>query len=84
MVATTTDNGANYVASFKHFGLEDLGQNVPIEGEDSVEKECDPEVVISQPANVHDQLQELEEEDTELPKPFHFRYVSSLLIQINK
>lgn len=74
VVATTTDNGANYIAAFKHFGVED--NDIPIKGEAS-EEESDPEVItlIGKPANVYDQLQEFEDEDNELPKHFRCGYV---------
>lgn len=66
VVATTTDNGANYVAAFKHFGVE----GVPVEGRE--EEEDLEEVVIGRPADVHDQLED-EGEETLLELPKHYR-----------
>ncbi|XP_050708973.1 uncharacterized protein LOC126993880 [Eriocheir sinensis] len=63
VVATTTDNGTNYVAAFKYFGAGD----VPVEGEE----EQDPEVVVGQPANLHAQLKEVVPAMIKLPK--HYR-----------
>ena len=65
VVATTTDNGANYVAAFKHFGVED----VPVEGDQEEEEEYLEEVVIGRPLDVHDQLEDRGEATLfELPK----------------
>ncbi|KAG0721593.1 hypothetical protein GWK47_046180 [Chionoecetes opilio] len=63
VVATTTDNGANYVAAFKYFGV----GNMPVEEEE----EQDPEVVVGQPANLHAQLEEVAPAVVKLPK--HYR-----------
>ena len=67
VVATTTDNGTNYVAAFKYFGASD----VPVEGGE----EQDPEVVVGQPANLHAQLEEVVPAMIKLPKHYRCRYV---------
>lgn len=64
MVATTTDNGANYVAAFRQFGAAE----VAVEGQE----EEDPEVVVGQPGNLHDQLDEVAPE-VALHLPVHYR-----------
>lgn len=49
VAATTTDNGANYCAAFRHYAAE----VVPLEVEPEEE---DTEVVVGQPTDVQEQL----------------------------
>lgn len=64
VAATTTDNGANYVAAFVHYGSEE----VPV-GRDPVGVEEDPDVVEPVVLEVHDQLEDV----TDVSLPPHFR-----------
>ncbi|XP_076057324.1 uncharacterized protein LOC143034865 [Oratosquilla oratoria] len=60
VLATTTDNGANYVAAFRHFGAE--GQ----------EEQENPEVVVGQPGKLHVQLHQVAPE-VAAHLPVHYR-----------
>ncbi|XP_076034188.1 uncharacterized protein LOC143020993 isoform X2 [Oratosquilla oratoria] len=64
VVATTTDNGANYMATFRHFGAAE----VAVEGQE----EEDPEVVVDQPGNLHVQLHQVAPEMA-VQLPVHYR-----------
>ncbi|KAG0723926.1 hypothetical protein GWK47_041696 [Chionoecetes opilio] len=84
VVATTTDNGANYVAAFKYFcNARTRNKQTNNDGKTLAthfgvgnmpveeEEEQDPEVVVGQPANLHAQLEEVAPAVVKLPK--HYR-----------
>ena len=62
-------------------------EDIPTEGEATEEEsDSDSEVgtLIAQPANIHNQLQDFEAEDIELPKHFRCGYACHHLIQNTK
>ncbi|KAG0728223.1 hypothetical protein GWK47_032944 [Chionoecetes opilio] len=91
VVATTTDNGANYVAAFKYFcNARTRNKQTNNDGKTLAthfgvgnmpveeEEEQDPEVVVGQPAKLHAQLEEVAPAVVKLPKHYRCGYAHTL------
>ena len=72
MAATTTDNGANYIAAFRHFGAEEVPLDMPEEEEE--EQELDPDTATGQLNDVDAQLHQEVDQSSELPPHHRCRY----------